>query len=197
MTFTGGGLDPDGASHAPSLRGAVPDGLFAEEMGSVPAVEVADTAEAVEVPAALPGMTPADVEVHLENNVLTIRGEKKEAGEGKETEHDRYERFYGSFQRAFALPVLVEESMVNAEFKNGVLKIHLPRTAESNGMKISLTARAGRVLPGPRSVSGRPPWGKALPNGEFRGHHVGSAHERGDVPCRRSRGCCGGPPVRG
>jgi HSP20 family protein len=113
--------------------------FLTEEMGWMPAVEVADTEKSVEVTAELAGMTPDDVEIHLENNVLTIRGEKKEENEEKEKERYLYERFYGSFQRAFTLPATVEESKVKAEFKNGVLKIHLPKTAESKGKKISIT----------------------------------------------------------
>jgi HSP20 family protein len=113
--------------------------LFTEEMGWTPAVEVVETEKAIEVTAELPGMSRDDVEIHLEHNVLTIRGEKKQEQEQKEKEHYLYERFYGSFQRAFTLPAPVEEGTVKAEFRNGVLKIHLPKTAEAKGRKISIT----------------------------------------------------------
>jgi HSP20 family protein len=113
--------------------------FFTEDMGWMPAVEVVATEKAVEVTAELPGMSKDDIEIHLENNLLTIRGEKKEEKEEKEKERYLYERFYGSFQRAFTLPAPVEEGKVKAEFKSGVLKIHLPKAAEAKGKKISIT----------------------------------------------------------
>lgn len=112
--------------------------VFAEEMGWSPAVEVVETDKAIEVTAELPGMTKDDVEISLERNVLTIRGEKKAEKEEQEKERYLYERYYGSFQRSFTLPAPVEESGVNAEFKNGVLKIHLPKAAEAKGKKIPI-----------------------------------------------------------
>jgi HSP20 family protein len=111
--------------------------FFTEEMGWVPAVEVVETEKAIEVTAELPGMSKDDIEIHLQNNVLMIRGEKKQ--EKEERERYLHERFYGSFQRAFTLPVPVEAGGVTAEFKDGVLKIHLPKTAEAKGKKISIT----------------------------------------------------------
>jgi HSP20 family protein len=113
--------------------------LFTEEMGWMPPVQVTETDAAIEVAAELPGITREDVEINLEHNVLTIRGEKKEEKEEKEKERYLYERFYGSFQRAFTLPAPVEEGKVKAEFRNGVLKIHLPKTAEAKGKKIPIT----------------------------------------------------------
>jgi HSP20 family protein len=113
--------------------------FITEDMGWMPAVEVVETDGAIEVTAELPGMSKEDVEIHLEQNVLTIRGEKKEEMERKEKERYLYERFYGSFQRAFTLPAPVDEGKVTAEFRNGVLKIHLPKTAEVKGKKISIT----------------------------------------------------------
>jgi HSP20 family protein len=113
--------------------------FFTEEMGWMPAIEVVDTEKTIDVTAELPGMSRNDIEIHLQNNVLTIRGEKKEEKEVKERERYVNERFYGSFQRAFTLPAPVEESRVKAEFENGVLKIHLPKTTEIRGKKISIT----------------------------------------------------------
>jgi HSP20 family protein len=112
--------------------------FLTEEMGWMPAVEVTQTAEAIEVTAELPGMTREDVDISLEHNVLTIRGEKKEETEAKEKERYLFERFYGSFQRAFTLPSHVEQEKVTAEFANGVLRIHLPKAAEAKGKKITI-----------------------------------------------------------
>lgn len=112
--------------------------LFTEDMGWVPAMEVAETDAAIEITAELPGMTPDAVDIHLENNVLTIRGEKKATREETEKERYLFERFYGSFQRALALPTPVDEGQVSAEFTDGVLKIHLPKAPHAKGRKITI-----------------------------------------------------------
>jgi HSP20 family protein len=113
--------------------------FFTEEMGWMPAIEVVDADKTIEVTVELPGMSKDDVDISLEHNVLTIRGEKKEEKEEKEKERYVFERFYGTFQRAFTLPSPVEAGNVKAEFRNGVLRIHLPKTAESQGKKIPIT----------------------------------------------------------
>jgi HSP20 family protein len=113
--------------------------LFRESVGFVPAVEISETDGKILITAELPGLAPEDVDVELENNVLTLRGEKKE--EREETEKDTYvyERNYGSFQRSFSLPTTVQEDQVKAEFKNGILRITLPKTEQAKGKKISIT----------------------------------------------------------
>jgi HSP20 family protein len=113
--------------------------LITEDMGWTPSVEVADTENSIDVTAELPGVSKEDVDVDLQNNVLTIRGEKKQQKEEKEKEHYLFERYYGSFQRSFSLPARVDESSVKAEFRNGVLKIHLDKAAESKGTKITIS----------------------------------------------------------
>jgi HSP20 family protein len=113
--------------------------VFAGDVGWAPAVELSETETAIEVTAELPGMTKDDVEIGLQNNVLTIRGEKKHEKEEKEKERYVYERYFGSFQRAFTLPVRVDEAKVHAEFKHGVLKVMLPKAAEAQGRKIAIT----------------------------------------------------------
>jgi HSP20 family protein len=112
---------------------------FTEAMGWMPAVQVTETDEMIEVTAELPGVTKDDIDISLEHNVLTIRGEKKEESEEKERERFIHERFYGSFQRAFTLPAPVDDANVKAEFKNGVLRMHLPKIAEAKGRKINIT----------------------------------------------------------
>jgi HSP20 family protein len=113
--------------------------FITEDMGWTPSVEVADTESSIDVTAELPGVSKEDVDVDLENNVLTIRGEKKQQKEEKEKEHYLFERYYGSFQRSFSLPAPVDESSVKAEFRNGVLKIHLDKAAQSKGTKITIS----------------------------------------------------------
>jgi HSP20 family protein len=113
--------------------------LFTESMGWMPPVEITETDSTIEITAELPGMAREDVEINLQNNVLTLRGEKKEETRSEQNEPYLYERFYGSFQRAFHIPSPVEEGKVTAEFRNGILKIHLPKTASAKGRRISIT----------------------------------------------------------
>ena len=96
-----------------------------------PRVDVAETDNAVEVTAELPGMDEKDIEVSLTDDVLSIKGEKK--AERQETKKGYYvsERSYGSFYRAIPLPPGVATDDAKAEFKKGVLTITLPKTAEA------------------------------------------------------------------
>jgi HSP20 family protein len=110
-----------------------------EDMGWTPSVQVTETDHAIDVTVELPGMMKDDVEVDLENNVLTIRGEKKQEKEEKEKEQYLFERYYGSFQRSFALPAPVDESRVKAEFRNGVLRINLEKSVQAKGKKITIS----------------------------------------------------------
>ena len=105
-----------------------------------PNCEVAETEDEVKVTAELPGMEEKDIEVTLENNVLIVKGEKKE--EREEKKKDRYfsERRYGHFQRMVPLPASVQEDKVKARFNQGVLTVTLPKTEESRrkGRKIEV-----------------------------------------------------------
>ena len=97
-----------------------------------PAVDVAETDKAYEVTAELPGMNESNIEVKLADDVLTIKGEKKE--EKEEKNKDYYyvsERRYGSFQRSFTVPAGVDSSKIEATFKNGVLTVTLPKNAQA------------------------------------------------------------------
>jgi HSP20 family protein len=113
--------------------------FLADEAPWLPSVQMTETDGAIEITAELPGVGKDDVGVDIENNVLTIHGEKKEEKEEKEKGRYLYERYYGSFQRSFALPTPVDETKVTAEFKNGVLKIHLEKSAEEKGKKIPIS----------------------------------------------------------
>ena len=94
----------------------------------VPAVNVDETKDELLLTAELPGMSEENVEIELENNILTIKGEKMEETREDEARSHLYERRYGSFSRAFTLPDSVDEEKVNAKFEKGVLKIVLPKT---------------------------------------------------------------------
>jgi HSP20 family protein len=113
--------------------------LYRETMGWTPPVEVMETENELTITVELPGIPREDVEIELVNNVLTIRGEKKEEMEKKDKDLLLYERAYGAFQRFFTLPFPVEEATVTAEFKDGVLTVVLPKGELARGRKIAIT----------------------------------------------------------
>ncbi len=91
-----------------------------------PRVDIAEQDNAFEITAELAGVPKEDIKVSLNNNVLTISGERKSEVEDKK--HHRVERFYGSFSRSFSLPENVDESAIKAENKDGILKLTLPKS---------------------------------------------------------------------
>lgn len=96
-----------------------------------PSLDVVEDEKAFRVSVELPGMSDKDVAVALDDRTLVIRGEKKEEKEKKEKDVYRRERAYGSFRRAIELPGDVDAAKIEAKFKDGVLTIDLPKTAES------------------------------------------------------------------
>jgi HSP20 family protein len=95
-----------------------------------PAVDVSETDDAVIVKVDLPGVKPEDMEISLTDNVLVIKGEKKREEEEKKENFYRMERYYGTFMRAIQLPCEVQEDKVEAHYKDGVLKVVLPKKPE-------------------------------------------------------------------
>ena len=104
----------------------------------MPAVDVVDRKDAIIVKADLPGMDKEDIQVTLENNVLSISGEKKVEAEHKEGDALRCERCYGSFHRAFTLPSSVDPNKVEANFKNGVLELKIAKKEEARPRQIKI-----------------------------------------------------------
>ena len=104
-----------------------------------PAVNVAETKEELILSAELPGMNIDDVEIELENNVLSLRGEKKELREeGDEKRYHLWERCYGTFERSFTLPRTVRTDGITAHFKDGILHVQMPKAPEAKSRKISI-----------------------------------------------------------
>ena len=105
-----------------------------------PAVDVRETNDELQVTAELPGLAPQDVNVTVENGVLTISGEKKqEVREGTEdSNYYLYERRYGRFERSFSLPRTVNADQVKARFDNGVLTIALPKAEAAKPRKVQI-----------------------------------------------------------
>ncbi|MDA9440207.1 molecular chaperone Hsp20 [Bradyrhizobium sp. CCBAU 51745] len=101
------------------------------KLTATPAVDVAETDKGYEITAELPGLDEKNIEVNVANGGLTIKGEKKEEKEEKNKDYYVSERRYGAFERYFALPEGVDASKIEATFKNGVLKVALPKTAEA------------------------------------------------------------------
>ena len=92
--------------------------------------------------AELPAMTRDDIDITLENNTLTLRGEKKFAQDVKDEQYHHVERTYGSFSRSFALPTTVDVNKVSAEYKDGVLTIKLPFREEAKPKQIKVDVAA-------------------------------------------------------
>lgn len=106
-------------------------------MPSAPALEVHQSDDKLEITAELPGVRQEDIDLHIEDGVLTLSGEKRT--ERTDQQRGYSERSYGRFERAIALPSNVDEEACKAEFKDGVLTITLPRAAEKQrGRKIPL-----------------------------------------------------------
>lgn len=106
----------------------------------VPRVNVEETKDELLLSAELPGMTHDDISIELENNVLTVSGEKsEERTEGQEERrYHLWERRYGAFQRSFTLPRSVSADDVQASFDNGILTIRMPKVAEAKTRKIAI-----------------------------------------------------------
>jgi HSP20 family protein len=107
-----------------------------------PAVDIVEVDGAFKVTTEVPGMTEKDIEVHLEGDVLTIRGEKSETRD--ETEKGRHvqERRYGSFERAFTLPAGIDRGAIAASCANGVLTVTLPKSAEAKASACKIDVKA-------------------------------------------------------
>jgi HSP20 family protein len=108
------------------------DGTFA------PAVDVVERKDNIVVTADLPGLSKDDVSVTLQDNFLTIKGEKKHEFEDKDTNYYRSERVYGSFARTIELPVTVDAKKIDARFKDGVLHVTLPKSEEARPKEIEV-----------------------------------------------------------
>ena len=103
-----------------------------------PAVDIYEHEGNLVLKAELPGIDPKDVDVRVENNVLTLQGERKFESEVKREEYHRVERAYGTFSRSFTLPNVVDTDKIKAEFKDGLLRVVLPKREEAKPKQISI-----------------------------------------------------------
>jgi len=111
--------------------------------GLTPAVDIAEKDGFYEVTVELPGMSENNIDVKYSDGMLTIKGEKDESTEEKQKDYHLSERRYGSFERSFTLPSGINADKVEATFKNGVLTVALPKSAEARKKekKIAVTAK--------------------------------------------------------
>lgn len=124
-----------------SLDSRLPtSGAFSSFSAGWPNVEVSETDTAVKVTAEIPGLEAKDIEVLLQDGVLTLRGEKR--SETKDTERQFSERFYGRFERRIPLGTEVDEDQIEARFQNGLLSVTLPKSekAQSQVKRIAIKA---------------------------------------------------------
>jgi HSP20 family protein len=108
------------------------------EVQWIPSLDLSETKSDLVVNAELPGIDPKDVDISLNDGLLTIQGERKQEKEEKGEDFHHIERTYGSFSRSVRLPKEVKQDKINASFKNGVLKIVLPKSEEAKKKEIKI-----------------------------------------------------------
>lgn len=113
--------------------------LLNENGDWMPAFDISESEKEYKVSAELPGIDIKDLEVTLNEGVLTIKGEKRQESEEKEDNHLRIERSYGSFDRSFRLPEGVESNKINANYKDGILSLTIPKAKETKAKKIKIS----------------------------------------------------------
>lgn len=109
-----------------------------------PAVDVYETENELVIKADLPDISEKDLDVRVENNMLTVRGERKFEQQVKEDSYLRMERAYGSFSRSFSLPNTVDTEAIQADYKNGALTVTLPKRAESKPKQVKINVTNGK-----------------------------------------------------
>jgi HSP20 family protein len=107
-----------------------------------PTMDIAETEKDIEITVELPGLQEQDVQLNLADNVLTIRGEKKNEREEKNKDYHLVERSYGSFSRSVELPSGVKVEDISAEIANGVLKVTVPKPAPKQTKQIEIKSAA-------------------------------------------------------
>ena len=104
----------------------------------IPMVDVVETEAEFLLHAELPGVEKQDVKLSIERGVLTLAGQRDQAKEEKGRRYHRIERAYGRFARSYTLPELVDEQKLTAEFRNGVLTVHLPKSEKAKPKSIEV-----------------------------------------------------------
>jgi len=103
-----------------------------------PAVDIHETDDGYVIKAELPGVSKDDVSIDVHQNTLTLRGQRKHEAEEKNERYHRVERAYGTFQRSFTLPAVIDQDKVQATYKDGVLELHLPKSEAAKPKRIAI-----------------------------------------------------------
>ena len=129
-------------SFSPSRDEALSTSSFA------PAVDVYEDEQKITLKIEVPGIDEKDIDIRVENNVLTVTGERKFEKEEKEENYRRVERHYGSFTRSFTLPNTVDAENISADYDRGVLKVQLAKKAEAKPKQIKVNVGSSKTLEG-------------------------------------------------
>jgi HSP20 family protein len=127
---------------ADSYQGRGRDEALINRGSWTPAVDIYEVDGALVIKAELPDVSREDIDVNIENNTLTLRGERKVNGEIKQEAFHRIERSYGAFIRQFSLPSTVDPSKVSADYKDGVLTVTLPVREEAKPRSVKINVAA-------------------------------------------------------
>jgi HSP20 family protein len=111
-----------------------------------PAVDVYEDEHKITLKIEVPGIDEKDIDIRVENNVLTVTGERKFEKEEKEENYRRVERHYGSFTRSFTLPNTVDSENISADYDRGVLKVQLAKKAEAKPKQIKVNVGSSKTL---------------------------------------------------
>lgn len=109
-----------------------------------PEVDIHETSDALVLEADLPGIDEKDLDIRVENNLLTIRGERKFEKKVNEDSYLRVERSYGAFTRSFSLPHTINTDQIQAEYRNGVLTIRLPKREEAKPKQVKIDVKSSK-----------------------------------------------------
>ena len=128
------------------------DGDVLSTAAFVPPVDIYEDEHKIVLKLEVPGMKEDDLDIQLENNVLTVRGERKFEKEEKEENFHRIERRYGSFYRSFTIPNTVNPESVKAGYEAGVLRLELEKRAEAKPKQIKVEIGKGQIEAGKKEV---------------------------------------------
>lgn len=112
--------------------------ILSENTSFVPVFDISENDTGYSVVAELPGIDEKDLDVTLTDGILTVKGEKRQETEEKGEAYHRIERRYGSFQRSFRMPDGIQGDKIDATYKNGVLKLMIPKSENSEAKKIEI-----------------------------------------------------------
>ncbi|MCL5942671.1 MAG: Hsp20/alpha crystallin family protein [Actinobacteria bacterium] len=118
-------------------------GEVGERQSWLPSVDVIETKEAIKLKAELPGIDPDGIKLEVEENVLTLSGERRFEEKVEEDKYYRIERRYGSFSRSLALPQNVDTERIEAHYENGVLEVTVPKLEEAKPKRIAVKVGEG------------------------------------------------------